>query len=503
MKFLKKSFAFALVAMMTLALTTLSVFAAGSNTITVKGGYAGQTYELYKIFDATVNDARQAATDADENTSVTTEGINYTLPSGKSLSTEYTYTDSNGTSHTVKGTDWFTVDAAGNIKAKSGADVSTEAFREWAKKFGTKVDTKTVGDSNANVTFTGLDDGYYFITTTTGSLVTVDSVAPNAIVKDKNEVPSIDKVVSGGTKTGSEDAATNQEANTASIGDVLTYKTTVHAKKNAKKYVLTDTMENGLSLQNYEGDTKLLVQVNGTSLRLGTDYTIDTFTTGKGGTFVVTFKQSYLDSLTADVDIDVTYKVLVNEDAEIASANVNTATLKYGDNQTVVKDETSTYAYKFGLYKTAKIDGVEHTVLDGAKFKLYDAKTGGNEIPVVYDNGVYRPALTGETGVEIEVGTATISGLKNDTYYLVETEAPEGYNKLTERQEVKVKDANNVGSVVENVYQQDGGLEVVNKAGAVLPSTGGMGTTLIYIVGAMLIAFSGILLLNRRHMNDE
>ncbi|MGX8679975.1 MAG: SpaH/EbpB family LPXTG-anchored major pilin, partial [bacterium] len=251
------------------------------------------------------------------------------------------------------------------------------------------------------------------------------------------------------------------------------------------------------------GDTKLLVQVNGTSLRLGTDYTIDTFTTGKGGTFVVTFKQSYLDSLKSDVDIDVTYKVLVNEDAEIASANVNTATLKYGDNQTVVKDETSTYAYKFGLYKTAKIDGVEHTVLDGAKFKLYDAKTGGNEIPVVYDNGVYRPALTGETGVEIEVGTATISGLKNDTYYLEETEAPEGYNKLTERQEVKVKDANNVGSVVENVYQQDGGLEVVNKAGAVLPSTGGMGTTLIYIVGAMLIAFSGILLLNRRHMNDE
>ena len=101
-------------------------FAAVDKTITVKNANDGQTYTLYKIFDATTSAERDTAKDTDENSSVTTKGINYTVPDQKDLTTEYTYTKADGTTSTVKGTDWFGTDAAGNVTANDDADVATE-----------------------------------------------------------------------------------------------------------------------------------------------------------------------------------------------------------------------------------------------------------------------------------------------------------------------------------------------------------------------------------------
>lgn len=523
MKKIKKIFALLIAMVMVLGMST-SVFAAGTNSITVDVNFEGQTYRLYKLFNATVNEDRAGKTDIDSNTSVETNGIAYTLidETDHALDKEFTVKKADGTTDTVKAGDWFEyVNATNhNLKLKENADITTELFRLWAVAYGVKHSNELTAknDNDTNIQWTGLDDGYYFITTTTGTLVTVDSIAPNAIVKDKNSVPTVDKTVTGGTETNSATAAVDKEANTASIGDILTYTATIHAKQNGKNYTLVDTMENGLSLVNYiEADStadpavaeeKLVVKVGETPLTLGTDYNIDTFTTGKGGTFTIKLNQTYLDSLTADTDIKVIYKVMVNEDAEIASANTNTVTLKYGDNQTETSDTTDTFVYKFQIVK----DDNQKRILTGAKFKLYDAQTGGKEIPVVKTgDGKYRVALSNETGVEIEAGVPEISGLKNGTYWVEETQAPNGYNKLVERTSVTINGANNMATfihegaaadtyTVEDTYNT-GGLEVVNQAGTVLPSTGGVGTTMFYVIGGALVLVAVVLLVTRKRMS--
>lgn len=533
MKKLKKTLALMIALVIALGMGA-TVFAANTNTITVDVNFQGQTYTLYKIFDATVTDERAAAVDENNATSVITAGIAYTLidenltaESGHGLDAEYYITTADGTTKTVKAGDWFMYvnPTNHNITLRPGADITSEDFRLFAQQYGVWIEPALTADSDndANIKWTGLADGYYFITTTTGTLVTVDSVAPSAIVKDKNTVPTIDKTVSGGTEMGGHTAADNEEQNTASIGDTLIFTTTIHAKTGATRYTLTDTMEDGLSLVNYtnadnsagQAEVKLHVLAGTAELHLGTDYTIDTFEKGKGGTFTITFSEAYLSSITDDnKNITVSYKALVNEDAEIANAdgtskNTNTATLKYGANETKTSDTTDTFVYKFQIVK----DDSNKKVLTGAKFKLFDAENGGHEIPVVKTGeGKYRVALPTETGVEIEAGVPEISGLGNGTYWVEETEAPSGYNRLSSRTSVTIVDANNMatfnhGSEIADTYTADdtynnGGLEVVNQEGTILPSTGGIGTTLFYVVGAILVIGAGVLLVTRR-MSDR
>ncbi|WP_153049272.1 SpaA isopeptide-forming pilin-related protein, partial [Streptococcus suis] len=125
-------------------------------------------------------------------------------------------------------------------------------------------------------------------------------------------------------------------------------------------------------------------------------------------------------------------------------------------------------------------------------FKLYDASTGGTEIKVVKDtDGTYRVAEASEAGVAIEAGQVVIKGLKGGTtYYLEEIKAPNGYNILTERQSIEVKENNTAQA------------NIVNKKGGVLPSTGAIGTTLFYLVGSILLLVALVYTISKRRMNN-
>jgi LPXTG-motif cell wall-anchored protein len=178
-----------------------------------------------------------------------------------------------------------------------------------------------------------------------------------------------------------------------------------------------------------------------------------------------------------------------------------------------MKDTTEVVTYQIDLEKVDTSNA--ETKLAGAKFKLYDQKTGGKEIPVVLvplnvahptttdinygkenskvDN-VYRHAKTGETGVEMVTGATgkiIVQGLANGNYYFEETEAPKGFNKLTARTDATT------------IKNKNASIKVLNESGAELPSTGGIGTTIFYVVGAILVIGAGVVLVTRRRMNVQ
>lgn len=254
-------------------------------------------------------------------------------------------------------------------------------------------------------------------------------------------------------------------------------------------------MSEGLSFNS----GSLKVTYKDTPATANSDYTLEP---GKNGTtFTLTFKDSYVADKVGEA-IVVTYNATLNDKA-VVTGNKNKATLGYGTNKTV-ESETTTYTYEFDL---VKVDGATKKLLNGAEFKLYDAENGGSVIKVVPVADGYRVANGDETGAvdTIKVnGKVHISGLDKTTYWLEETKAPDGYNMLTERKPVSLTNGSNNTTLTSNTWSEaDHGVAVENNAGTVLPSTGGMGTTLFYVVGGGLMVAAVVLLVTKKRMEHK
>lgn len=417
-----------------------------------------------------------------------------------------------------KQTSFVSFDAQGYVTWVDGADAAE--FAKLAQAEATKAGSVITPDATATapeaasgntystVTFIDLKLGYYLVDTTLGSLCSLDTTNPSVVMEEKNEVPVPEKTVK-------EDSTGKYgDSNTAQIGDTVEFMTVIHAKKGAQNYKLHDQMEPGLTLN----QDSITVQEGDKILEKNTDYTVAFEVSckdksGKDTTcdFEITFTQSYLDTITDDTDIVVTYTAVLNENAEIADAtNDNDTRLDYGDNSHSEWDKTTTKTFLFDIIKTDS----SLKVLNGAKFELYDAQTGGNKIALVkVSDGVYRVATTAEKNADgfvsavIEAGRATVKGLDADTiYWLEEIEAPAGYNKLPGRVEVKIENSNLTTAMdkEEDTWtKDDGGVQITNNTGAELPSTGGMGTTIFYILGSILILVAIVLLIVRKRMSDR
>ena len=379
-------------------------------------------------------------------------------------------------------TQYVSIDAQGYVTWVEKADAAAfaKAAIAHAKEASIQPD-RTVTADGTTVEFTELNLGYYLVDTSLGTLCSLDTTTPEAEMFEKNEQPPVKKEVK-------EDSTGNWgDENTAEIGQTVEFKTTIGAKPGAESYVLHDVMSAGLTLDPDSIEAAGLTK--GQDAESG-DYHVVTTGLSDNCTFEVVFHQSYLYTITTDTDIVVTYDAVVNENAQISpSDNPNSTTLKYGEDSKfeTVPSETKTYTFKVDVVKT---DG-DNKVLDGAQFKLYNAKTGGDEIALVkVSDGVYRLAKDDEAGVEYITtvnGQLEIKGFDaNTNYYLEETKAPDGYNKLAERVEIAVKDANLEASVSNDTWQS-GGVHVVNHTGSLLPTTGGMGTTIFYVAGGAIV----------------
>ena len=336
-------------------------------------------------------------------------------------------------------------------------------------------------------------DGWYLVDSSVGTICMITNAASNVTINDKNTVPTISKTVANTTKSFAAD-----EDNTASVGDVMTYTVVISAKPGATKYVFHDVMDAGLTYNN-----DVAVSVGGAALA-DTNYSL---TTATDDTLTVTFTQAYLDTITAATDITITYTATVNAAAiEDADSKVdNKAKLNYGDDSYTETDTATVYTYGFDL---AKYDGNTDKVIDGATFSLWTDATTGTEIALYYDsaNGYYRPAVGSETASDIAVGVAKIEGLADGTYYLQEENFPAGYNKLASRVAVTIDGddvfftANAPAAVDADVSDTEGGVLVENKQGELLPTTGGMGTTILYVIGAILVIGAGVVLVSKKRM---
>ena len=332
---------------------------------------------------------------------------------------------------------------------------------------------------DTSFTVTDLPYGYYYITTTTGTVVTVDSTHPNAEVKDKNEVPPVDKKITGAT---SYDEAGKQAM--AEVGSVVTYTATITKKAGAEGYVFHDKMSAGLA---YNNDLK--VYVGGTEVAASTT----TFSVGSldGDTITVTFKDSYTNSLADDTVITFVYTATVTSDALQLDPAKNTAYLDYGDengeNHTPIK-ETEVYNAKISVFKTDD----EDKPLANAEFVLKDAS--GKYYAKDANGKVIWVDTIDQAEVHVSAADGTVpafAGLANGTYTLVETKAPDGYNKSADVQFT----INEYDYTAENLIKE---ATVINKEGPELPSTGGMGTTIFYIVGALLVVVAAVVLIAKR-----
>ena len=475
---MKKIISVLLALVMTLALS-VTALAAGEGSITVDNAVNGKNYTIYRIFDLNDHNSDYSA-------------INY------KVSTKWADFFKNG----AKGLEYVTIDGQGYVTWKDGA--SAADFAAEAIKFAADNHIENDGEKTAaggEVKFTDLPLGYYLVQSDLGALCSLDTTMPNVTIKEKNGVPTVDKKVKEGEAWG--------KTNDANIGDTVNFQTTINVVDgNPKNYVLHDKMSAGLTFK----AESVVVKVGNRTLTADTDYTLVTAGLTDGCTFEIRFIENVLKP--NDV-VTVSYSATLNDKAVIAGAgNPNDTKLSYTDTNNTshetVPSVTHTYTWQVDVYKYTTKDKNE-TALADAEFVLYRGADSNKEY-VVVTAGKVSDWTSDKSKATVfktpENGRFSIVGLDTGTYYLEEIKAPAGYNLLKDPIKVvitaTVDSGTNVGTATVTYGETSTGeVKIENNTGTELPSTGGMGTTIFYVLGGVLMAGAFVLLVVRKRMRAE
>jgi len=540
MKLFKKMITFVLVAIMTVAMGATSVSAqtvgdetAGTGKITINNPARGETYKVHKLFDATV--------DEKGNIAYTATAIPEGLGNFFEIKNGYVYPKDA----------IATKDEDGKITGTKMTDELKAALENWATDSNKTAEAESDG---SELVFRGLPYGYYVMTTTHKSdaaegqeakaAISVTSTNPDANIVDKN--------------TTTPTASKSVDDHDVYIGETVTYTLEFATTnwmgqgtgaKQVIKYEIKDTLPNYLS------------DINVTSIKVDADG--NTETTNDQTTLTTTqFANKKIDIAWADEIADsdptkyqskynngakiiITYTAKVTAQANVGDAdgNRNEVTLTpYVDNGTsspepwneTFKDDETIKTYGAAIHK---VDDKGNN-LKGAKFKipgLTVTGTKGQYTVSNYDNTITLENSTDENSTEMEVddeGYIYIPGLASDvTLSVTETVAPKGYNKLTAPETLTpIKMSETTTYSTKTVYYDADGkvvheettggtskeisanftdlkkeanvLRIENKKGVELPSTGGIGTTIFYVLGGLLAVGAGIVLVARRKASE-
>lgn len=494
MKLIKKIAAIMFAFMMVVSMST-NVSAEGTNngTITINNAVDGQTYTIYKLLDLESYTPDPGTETGIYSYKPNKDWNNFIDTAKDSAGTKYFDINENGYA-TWKG------DKTDSRKAEFAQKALAYA-KDPTNNISAITNKATITDNNngtLTLKYSGLSLGYYLVGSSAGALCGLNTTNPNATIQEKNGVPSVEKTITaGGT------VANDGKSNSVNIGDTISFQIRIDVRKGANNYVLHDELSTGLTLKE-NPITKNSIHLQADETIKGgltdQDYTLTINSTG----FDVTFKPEFLKNHEdKDYSIMVTYNAILNEKAVIGRiGNTNETYLNYGENHKTTNSKTTTYTFGIPVFKYTGTD----TPLSGAKFKLYTDKKCETEVNVKSNGTDYFVGSTDDKKnvmTSPQSGEFTIKGLKAGTYYLKEFEAPKGYNLLAKAIKVVIADNGQVqvekNGAVTNVKR----VEVQNNSGTLLPSTGGAGTTMIYLVGALLVLGSGVVLASKRKSNSK
>ena len=473
---------------------------AGKGSITISNAAKGETYTIYKLFDATVNA---------DGTSIAYIGD---IPEGLK---DYFIADEN---------DYISATPA----AKDGENMSEglkTALKAWT---ATAEDFATAVSDGSALKFTGLPYGYYVVTTTQGEqAISVDSTMKHVTIVDKNSsTPSKLTKTATATATGTDKSF--------SIGDTVTYtvrfKTSNYdgAGENAKKivsYTIVDTLPDFLEDVKV---TSIIVDNDGDETTTGDQTKLDA-QFDKDKKIVIDWYDEANNKFLYNngATIIITYTAVVTDKAAIDGAgNTNNVTVTWttegnepGSGKLENKETIFTYAIALKKVNDKGV-ALRRAVFE---FPFYVKSTPDKDGAYIYAGTTKGEGLTNQIRTP-ENGVIVVKGVKAGSYVIEEVTAPDGYNKLTAPVTVTAVKTGNTSTHTTVYLDKDGkvvdesakvtevkvdianiaatAVVVVNKAGTELPSTGGMGTTIFYVLGSALVLGAVVLLVTKKRMSD-
>lgn len=537
-------------------MSALPVSAADTTySITVNNDAAGHTYEAYQIFKGSLgtdNTLGNIEWGAGVNSTATdfltkiqaVKGANNTAPfTGKTTAKEIA--------------EVLSTNNADSTLAINFADAISK-FLSTSQATQNKQTADTDGDEVKEYVLSDLTAGYYLVkdqdTTQDGKDDAYTSfimkVVANTTATPKSAKPTVDKQVLDET-TDAEANAVNGWGESAdhAINESFQFKLTATLNADAQyanyeqyKVVFTDTMSKGVTFEKIDSVKITGKKATGDDVSATLSASADGYsTTATAGLKAAeeateaSWTLTIADIKTAATDIDLTkgatveviYSAHLNANAIVSKENVtngtkdtvnnNKVSLEYSNNPNAGGEgnlgktpEDYVWVFTYGV-DNKKVDQNQNPLAD-AGFKLYP-KGSDTEISLIYDaaKNAYRPTTAGETGGEMKSATDTglfnIIGLDAGEYVLKETATPAGYNTCEPINIVisatHVENANATSAdLTLKADTANMNNTIINQKGSTLPSTGGIGTTIFYVAGGVLVVGAGVLLITKKRAKD-
>lgn len=457
--------------------------------ITIQNAVANQTYKIYRILDLQYND--------------TAKSFRYVKNDkwGAFVEGQTTYLSVDSKTGVVT---WANSDNADNGTAIKALAV---AAGQHVKDTPSLTADGSVKASSSTVIFDNLPLGWYLVVSdlTTDAICSIDTTAKQVTIKEKNGAPTVEKEVEYASDSWG-------QGNDGNVGDTVNFHTTIYVTDgNPTNYVLHDKMSTGLNFK----ENSIAVKVNDTLI---TNYTVKYTNTDKC-TFEISFPNGTLQT---NDKVVVTYSAIINSDAVVGTdGNDNETWLKYGETGETTHSNTKTYTWKFDILKYFTDSNNDKQHLANVEFVLYRKNADDKAEYAKFDP---NNKLTGWTENENEAGklttnatsNVTVKGLDKGTYFLKENTTPDGFNGLTSDVEVQIDSSCNTlsGATYTVKYKmvdaddftntdEEKVVPIENKRGTTLPGTGGIGTTIFYVVGGGLMVAAAILLITKKRMENH
>ena len=459
--------------------------AATTYTLSLTGTTTGHTYEAYQIFSGDL--------------------------SGDTLSNIQWGSGVDATAAKADLGEAATKAEALNGKSNDAADA--KAFAQAVSAYLKSTPTKTVQSASGTTTFTGLEAGYYLIKDKTASLAGKEGESYTRfilqVVKDttatvKASVPTFVKEVKDNA-TGNYTSATDY-----SIGDNVPFQLTATLPSNYDAYseyelTFNDTLSSGLT---YNNDASVFLVDGGSEVNVSSAFAVSI--TGNKLVVRAANLKATLPSATSSSKLVVRYTAKLNDTAATGTVgNHNTASITYSNNPNTTggkttgetpKSKATVFTYELVVDKVNE----SQAPLQGAGFTLFKKV-----------NGSYTEVK------KITAGTATkftFKGLEAGDYKLVESTTPAGYNTMADIEFTVSSTINTAGAnptltalsatsakatFTTTLSSGTIATKIINKKGSLLPNTGGIGTTILYIIGFCLVLGAIVLLFARKRVNTK